>query len=287
MKTARLALLILTALACSPIASRAAEPVRVTPLGSFQDVIGIDAYPMVALRHGMAGTTAYSLTIDPTGVPSRCDITGSSGFDVLDAATCQQLMAKARFSPGRDAAGKPLGGTYLGRVTWKVPDGLISRESEMFASLLFSIDRSGAITACRMLVHVPTPKRLSPDVPCGTEASLPPPSLGMALRGSDQRPLVEVEYRGGVAFTPALRAQILAPMPGYEQRALNIYHFTVGRDGKVGQCSYEEQRGDAQWVQDVCRQIRGKIYDPPSAAFDKDGVAQGWQVVRMLVKEAG
>ncbi|KRB85445.1 hypothetical protein ASE00_01210 [Sphingomonas sp. Root710] len=283
-------MLILSALSGLPMgvtAAQAAEPVRVTPLGSFRDVIDIDAYPAVALRHDMEGTTAYSLTIDATGVPSRCDIASSSGFDVLDAATCAQLMAKARFAPGRDAAGKPVGGTYTGRVTWAIPDDGSSREGEMFASLLFSIDRSGAITACRMLVHAPTPKRLSPDVPCGTEVSLPPPRLGMALRGNDQRPSVDVEYRGGTAFTPALRARILEPMPGYEQRALNIYHFTVGRDGKAGQCSYAEQRGDAQWAQDGCTQIRGKIYDPPAPAFGADGVAQGWRIVRMLVKKAG
>lgn len=55
----------------------------------------------------------------------------------------------------------------------------------------------------------------------------------------------------------------------------------------VIQCSYEEQRGDAQWVQDVCTQTRGKRYDPPASAFGADGFAQGWQVVRMLLKKAG
>jgi TonB family protein len=290
MNTARLSLLALSLLACAPMpfaGAQAAEPVRVKALGSFADFMSPEDYPAVALRFGMTGITGYSLTVDQTGNPRRCDIAKSSGFDVLDAATCQRLMAKARFSPGRDAAGKAVGGTYAGRVTWILPGNGTFRESEMFASLVFSIDRTGAITSCRMVVHVPTNTSAPPNVVCGKEMGTPPPPLGLELRGNYQGAIAEVEFQQGIAFTPALRERLLAPAPGYEQRALNVYHFTVGRDGTVGQCRYEEQRGSGQWALDFCTQARGKKYDPPFSAFDKDGVAQGWHVMRIVLKNAG
>jgi hypothetical protein len=97
----------------------------------------------------------------------------------------------------------------------------------------------------------------------------------------------EVEIQRADAFTPDLRARILSPLPGYEQRGLNIYHFTVTKDGKLGQCSYEEQRGSEYLAADYCAQASGKTYDPPFSAFDKDGIANGWHIVRVLLKTGG
>lgn len=100
-------------------------------------------------------------------------------------------------------------------------------------------------------------------------------------------PSVEIEYPRGLAFTPALRARLVAPMPGHVQRALNIYRFTVDRDGKMVQCGYEEQRGSGQWAESFCGEARNERYDPPFSAFDKDGVAQGWYIMRIVTKTGG
>lgn len=290
MKTARRSVIVLALLACAPIAlagARAAAPVPAKALGSFADIMSTEDYPSVALRFGMVGTTVYSLAVDTAGVPRRCDIVKSSGFDVLDTATCQRLMARARFSPARDAARKPVESFYTGRVTWTMPDDGTAPRGETAGSLLLSIDRTGTVTACRMVIHVPTSSAVAPGLPCGEAGGLPPPALGLQLRGNYEGASAEVEYQEGIAFTPALRERLLAPMPGYEQRALNVYHFTVGRDGKVGQCSYQEQRGSGQWVQDFCTMARGTRYDPPFSAFDKDGVAQGWSIMRIVLKSGG
>ena len=81
-----------------------------------------------------------------------------------------------------------------------------------------------------------------------------------------------------------MRERVLAPMPGYEQRGLNIHQFTVTSDGKIGQCRYEEQRGSEFLAEDFCKEAQDVVFDPPFSAFDKDGTAKGWSITRVMLK---
>ncbi|MHB8147354.1 MAG: TonB family protein [Vulcanimicrobiaceae bacterium] len=54
--------------------------------------------PMIAYAEGANGTTAFEVTVDEHGVPTRCTITKASGYLVLDHAVCKAAM-KARFLP--------------------------------------------------------------------------------------------------------------------------------------------------------------------------------------------
>lgn len=287
MKTARFSLPACLALAYAlPAIAETPEVVSIpaTPIGSPGSWLDSDDYPAVALRYNMSGTTAFRLTVDGTGKPSRCDIVASSGFDVLDAATCQRMMANAHFSSPRNREGKPVEGTFASRVVWAIPKGATHPVTETFGSMLLSIDQAGNVTSCRMVLHVPAMAPVSAEQPCQQGMGIPPAAFGLELRGNYQGSSAEVEIQQADVFTPELRARILAPMPGYEQRGLNIYHFTVSKDGKLGQCSYAEQRGNEHLTTDYCGTIRDKSFDPPFSAFDKDGLASGWHIVRMLLK---
>ncbi len=79
-------------------------------------------YPKAARGTGAQGMTNIRLHVDETGKPARCDIMRSSGYPVLDAHTCNLLMARARFLPARDADGKPAGALYSQSVRWIAPD---------------------------------------------------------------------------------------------------------------------------------------------------------------------
>lgn len=286
MKVARLPLLALSLLAGAHSASSKAPapvPVTATPLGSPGDWIGSGDYPATALRFDMTGVTVFRLAVDATGKPSRCDVVESSGFDVLDTTTCQRLMVNARFSPSHDLAGRPMEAKYSSRVRWIMPPGAGGPVSEHFGSMLLSIDPTGNVTSCRIVLHVPTEAAASVEKPC-EQAMKPPPALGLEIRGNFQGPSADVEIQLADVFTPDLRARVLSPMPGYEQRGLNIHHFTVTNDGKLGQCSYKEQRGSDRLATDFCLAARHKNFDPPFSAFDKDGVASGWHIMRVLLK---
>ena len=287
MRTARLPLLAWSMLACThPAFAKPPVPATVaaTPLGSPGDWVGTGDYPAAALRFDMTGITSFRLTVDRAGTPSRCEIVVSSGFDMLDDAACERIMAKARFSPARDRAGQPVDGTYANRVRWAPPPGGRLPIGENFASMLLTIDQTGKVTSCRMALHVPAVTSASDENPCENASRSLPPALALAFRSGFQGPSAAVEFQIADAFTPAFRAHVLAPLPGYEQRGLNIHSVTVARDGKVGECSYQEQRGSDLLIADFCGDARRGIYDPPFAAFDKDGIAHGWHIIRVLLK---
>jgi hypothetical protein len=134
------------------------------------------------------------------------------------------------------------------------------------------------------VLHVPAESVTSAENLCEQAFNSPPPALGLEFRGNFQGPSADVEIQLADVFTPALRARVLSPMSGYEQRGLNIHRFTVTGDGKLGQCSYEEQRGSVFLATDFCGEAGRQNFDPPFSAFNKDGVASGWHIMRVLLK---
>jgi TonB family protein len=80
-----------------------------------------DDYPAIAMREEREGTTGFKLTIGADGLPTGCDIIAPSGHGDLDVLTCQLILQRARFTPGRNARGEAVGGTYSNRIRWQIP----------------------------------------------------------------------------------------------------------------------------------------------------------------------
>ena len=72
-------------------------------------------YPAESLAKGEQGIVHYRVKIDRKGQASECEVTQSSGYSRLDNATCQLLMERARFTPGRNSRSR-----YDGRVHWRI-----------------------------------------------------------------------------------------------------------------------------------------------------------------------
>jgi protein TonB len=77
-------------------------------------------YPKASLENNEQGTVHYRVKIDRRGVARECEVTQSSGFQRLDAATCALLMSRARFTPARDSRGRVGRSMYDGRVVWRI-----------------------------------------------------------------------------------------------------------------------------------------------------------------------
>lgn len=72
--------------------------------------------------HGKgAVTTGYILTIGRDGTATGCQVTTSSGYADLDAATCDLVRREARFNPATNTAGQPTDGTWSGDMHWITP----------------------------------------------------------------------------------------------------------------------------------------------------------------------
>lgn len=68
---------------------------------------------------GAAGTVVVSYRIRTDGRVDRCTVLRSSGYAVLDEATCRLIEQRFRFEPARDAAGRPIDWEVRTDYTWR------------------------------------------------------------------------------------------------------------------------------------------------------------------------
>ena len=68
---------------------------------------------------GAAGTVAVSYRIRTDGRVDRCSVLQSSGYTVLDEATCRLIEQRFRFEPARDAGGRAIDWEVRTEYTWQ------------------------------------------------------------------------------------------------------------------------------------------------------------------------
>ena len=89
--------------------------------GNLLSLFGAEDYPSQAQRNEEEGTTRVRLSVNTEGRVSDCQVTSSSGSTSLDQATCNVLRRRARFTPAKDQAGRPISDTHNQTVTWRLP----------------------------------------------------------------------------------------------------------------------------------------------------------------------
>ncbi len=109
-----------------PAAPPAPPPPRFTakgavPKGNPSNWANANDYPSRALREEKEGVTRIRVSVSPDGRVASCDVTGSSGSDELDSATCSLITRRARFTPAMDGEGQPTAGSWTGAIRWQIP----------------------------------------------------------------------------------------------------------------------------------------------------------------------
>ena len=100
------------------LAASSGSPPRSQPKAIFSR----DDYPAEAVRHHWQGKVVADLTISAEGSVTACQIVKSSGYQVLDDATCDLLRRRAKFKPATDADGKPVESkVQTPPVEWRLP----------------------------------------------------------------------------------------------------------------------------------------------------------------------
>lgn len=87
-----------------------------------------DDYPAAAIRANAEGTTTVELSVTASGAVDGCTVVRSAGHYALDDATCDILSQRARFSPARDARGRPVKAIVRRVVRWQLPDPVYPAE---------------------------------------------------------------------------------------------------------------------------------------------------------------
>jgi protein TonB len=81
-----------------------------------------DDYPPEAVRHHWQGKVVADLTISAEGSVTACHIVKSSGYQVLDDATCDLLRRRAKFKSATDPNVKPVESrVQTPPVEWRLP----------------------------------------------------------------------------------------------------------------------------------------------------------------------
>jgi periplasmic protein TonB len=91
--------------------------------GDVRTIFSTDDYPAAALQRGEEGTVQAVLAVDSRGRVTKCTILRSSGSATLDSTTCRLLQKRARFTPARDADGRPVPDQFTTPpIKWQLED---------------------------------------------------------------------------------------------------------------------------------------------------------------------
>jgi len=95
----------------------------VTPaVGDTVSLFSPNDYPKESLANDQFGTVGALLWVDITGRVSSCEIIESSAARPLQEATCNIVKRRARFTAGKDAAGKPVRAPFFFRIRWALSE---------------------------------------------------------------------------------------------------------------------------------------------------------------------
>ena len=80
-----------------------------------------DDYPITSIRNEEQGTVGTILTLASGGAVKSCRIIQSSGYEALDAKSCDVMLTRGRGEPARDKHGKPVESFVYFTVRWELP----------------------------------------------------------------------------------------------------------------------------------------------------------------------
>lgn len=75
-------------------------------------------YPRGLGEAGIEGTVSVRYVVNTDGRVSDCEVTGSSGSDILDDTTCRLIEQRFRFRPSHDDRGRPVPATIVENHSW-------------------------------------------------------------------------------------------------------------------------------------------------------------------------
>ena len=91
------------------------------PSGDLLGLFSTEDYPKESMRNGQFGTVGALLWVDIDGRVSTCEVIETGAAAPLQEATCNIIKRRARYTPGKDAAGKPIRAPVFYRVRWHLP----------------------------------------------------------------------------------------------------------------------------------------------------------------------
>ena len=192
-----------------------------------------DDYPLEAIRNEQQGTVRFRLSIDAKGGVSDCVIIASSGSETLDTTTCRLMSERARFTPARDARGRPTADVATARIIWKLPDLDAPPDYVAFGTF---IDAEGQASECYSMEGDSQAQAVRAAQRCGEGNT----ALFLNARSLSKQAKSEVRAEQIVLRDSSERV----PEPLKDLIVSRVvYSATTDADGKLSQCEVIEKRG--------------------------------------------
>jgi len=106
-------------------------------------------YPVEALLEGQEGDVGYTLYAGADGKPEACEVVESSGFELLDEATCKLMMERGVFEPATDGSGKPVMGEFSSRYRWVIKEPEFGET--MTVHVAYVVGENGVSSDCEVI----------------------------------------------------------------------------------------------------------------------------------------
>jgi len=78
-------------------------------------------YPSGAIRRNASGRVRALVEVGADGLPKTCRVVMSSRDPDLDSKTCSILSKNGRYTPAKDATGRPVSAPLVSTITWVLP----------------------------------------------------------------------------------------------------------------------------------------------------------------------
>lgn len=237
------------------------RPTPAKPLTPLPALFSRDDYPVSATRQHQQGTVRVALTIDQGGRVSACHVEQSSRSAALDSATCSILRRRARFTPARDLAGKPVPSAARSTIRWALAPSEPIPVADWEVAVDIEANAAGEITSCREHRLETAPRQV---LDCES------PGMRRAIGGMVQAKLVDgpapYRFRGEARMANGRTALQASNLGG---KVLNraVAHLRVAADGVLVGCDIVEHQGVGPTVPECRRMFAG----PYAAARDAAG----------------
>ena len=149
--------------------------------------IFLKLYPKRALAAREEGAVGFLVTLDNQGEVTRCQVTHSSGYPLLDEETCQIVTLHAQFNPDPSLSPSQTK-THEGLIAWKLPASATVLEAPKPVTLAKAPEQ----TVCK--------KRLRIGTLSGYERTCMTPSEWAKQTDEEKRPWKEMQSRTGFAL---------------------------------------------------------------------------------------
>lgn len=213
-------------------------------------IFSSDDYPKEAIRREETGTVGVRVRVDVNGRVSDCQVTSSSGSDLLDQQTCDVIVSRAVYEPARDRRRRPVAAHQSHKIRWLLPE---PEPAEIITAskIALTVSADGNVRDCEFEGKVNGILMQDKEEACAPQHR-PPLEMLLALRADSKREEARVVFENRTSLDPAEPAPSFATGSGERLVLLRSAQMSFDSSGQRLSCSNGPAIGIVPAPLDAC-----------------------------------